>query len=66
MQTLATALIELNESKPPNHREWKARRTGLVALEKDYVLKVYVFRLYENGVSTLLLFFVCSISLAIV
>ncbi len=63
LQILATAFIELNESKPPRHREWKAKRTGFIALEKDYVLKAYVFRLYDNEVTDVFFSVIASINL---
>lgn len=46
LQTLATAVIQLFLSEPPQHSSWAYRDTGVLCLVKDNFRRSYFFRLF--------------------
>lgn len=45
-QSLATAVIQLFLTDPPDHSQWRKRDAGVLCLVKDHTKRSYFFRIY--------------------
>lgn len=52
-QTLATTVVQLFVTTPPNHSQWIKKDTGVLCFVKDNTKKNYFFRLYNLKKNTL-------------